>query len=55
MRHPKSDAGGDGKLIMAITNDWNQLPATVVASNSINTLKSLLEINLIDLRFISPK
>ena len=35
-----------------VTNDWNQLPATVVNSNSINTFKSLLDVNIFDFRYI---
>ena len=35
-----------------VTNDWNQLPATVVNSNSISPYKSLLDINLHDVKFI---
>ena len=35
-----------------IINDWNQLPATIVNSNSLNCFKSLLDNYLIDCRFI---
>jgi len=35
-----------------IINNWNQLPATVVNSNSVNYFKSLLDNHLIDSRVI---
>jgi len=35
-----------------IINDWNQLPASVVNSNSVNCFKNLLDNYLIDFTFI---